>query len=267
MKRYLSVISLVLVSSVMLSGCGLFKKKAPQTEEEPLRSLINEPVNQIPVSQRPYVTMVPSNDGRNIELVVAGLNKPASSAEFELEYTSGDLIQGAFGSIDLAGESGSYDILLGSCSTGGTCTYHEDVTGGSAIVSLQGEEDYAIKFNWRLQETAESNGLFGSQDQKIQLEGEDLFANSNYVVISETSGPPVPPEGEILSGPYGVFPANGTTDNTQATVNLRLSEATDSAQILGWDGNAWVELDTSINDKNVTTTGQVYQTYLVVSSS
>src|SRR5690606_23796821 len=102
-----------------------------------------------------------------------------------------------------------YEVLLGSCSTGGTCSYDTDVSGGDAIVSLRGDESYAIKIAWRYQAVAEADSKFGSRDQKIQLTGDNLFSKSNYVIISETSGLPEPVEAEIVAGPFGVYPSQG----------------------------------------------------------
>lgn len=258
MKRKLILLIPVMV---LLSGCSLFRKK--QVEEEPQqRSLITEPVNIIPVAQRPYITITPNQSGRNVTLAVEQLNKLATEAEFELEYTAGTLIQGAFGSFDLTEGSGEYEILLGSCSTGGTCSYHEDVKGGSATLSLSGDESYAVKLNWRYQASADADGAFGTQDQKFQISGEDLFADSAFVVTAETSGPPASVTGEIIAGPFGIFPSNGIDDSSEAEVTIRTNEEA-AATVLGWDGSDWQVLEAEIDGKSVTVTGPVYQAYVV----
>lgn len=232
-------------------------------QEEP-RQLITQPVNIIDVAQRPYITLVPRNDGREIALAVVSLNKPATEVEFELEYNAGNMIQGAFGSIDLTTGSGEYDVLLGSCSAGGTCSFHEDVTGGDATLNFIGDDDYAVKINWRLQEAARAQGQYGTSDQRFQVEGSNIFNRSAFVIVSETSGPPSPVEGELLAGPYGIFPSNGIGVTDEVTVNIRLAEEVESATILGWDGSDWVELETTVDGRTATTTGLAYSTYVVV---
>lgn len=256
-----TLIWLVLVSLV-LGGCGLFRKK--QTEEPtPRKSLLDEPVNQIAISERPYISLVPTNNGQKVILAINNLNKPAEEAEFELEYAAGDLIRGAFGSIDLSSGTGEYEVLLGSCSTGGTCSYDSDVSGGDAIISLRGNDTYAVKIAWRYQETAQAESKFGSRDQKFQVTGDNLFANSNYVIVTETSGLPETIEAEILSGPFGIYPSNGIREVDEATITMRLNQETDTAQMWGWDEDKWIELETNVEGKTATSLSAVYPVYLV----
>jgi len=260
MKR-ISILLLVPLI-IMLGGCSLFRKKKNDTEQAK-RPLITEPVNQIPVSERPYLSLSPVENGRQIMLYLNKINKPADEAEFELEYNAGDLLRGAFGSIDLVDGTGSYEVLLGSCSTGGTCSYDSDISGGTATVILRGSENYAVKVNWRYQETSVADGKFGSQDQKIQLTGESLFAKSNYVIISEASGLPEALEGEILAGPYSVAPSNGISASDTGTVTLRLAQESETAQIWAWNESEWISLETTIEGKSVSSSGEIYPLYVV----
>lgn len=268
-KNQIIIAGIVILVLVVGLPVGYVLTRPAEAEPEPIteeRKLITAPVNIIDVDQRPYMTLVPRNDGREIALEVVSLNKPADEVEFELEYSAGDMLQGAFGSIDLSGGAGEYKVLLGSCSAGGACSYHENVTGGKATLNFSGDEAYAVLFYWRFQAAAQAQGKYGTQDQKFQLEGENIFPRSAYVIVAETSGPPAAVEGEILAGPYGVFPSNGIAVTDEATVNIRLNEAVEAATILGWDGADWVELETSVDGRVVSTTGQVYDTYIVLSN-
>lgn len=259
-----SIVALIGVSMV-LSGCGLLRRNKNQEPEPTPRARISEPVNIVDVSERPYIKLVPSQNGRNIDIVIGETYKDASEAEFEMEYQAGDLIRGAFGSIQLDNGQGEYEILLGSCSTGGTCSYDSDVTGGNVTVSMRGgDENYAVKYDWRYQEVASADDQFGSGDQKIQISGTNIFADSSYVIIADTSGYPAPVDGEVIGGPYGIFPSNGLSDSDEATVTLRTQTESESASIQGWDGSEWVTLDTTIDGKSVSTEGAVYEAYVVV---
>lgn len=262
------IIGIIVVAVVLLAPVGfLITRSGGESEAEPIvqeRRIITKPVNLIEVPLRPYLTLTPRNDGREVVLSIAQVNKPAQDSEFELEYTAGSMIQGAFGAIDLSGGSGEYKILLGSCSAGGTCSYHQDVTGGKATVHLFGPEDYSVQVNWRFQVAAKAQGKYGTQDQKFQVETSDSLNNSAYVIVAETSGPPSQVAGDILAGPYGIFASNGFGSRDQLSVTVRLNDEVGAAKILGWDGSDWVEMETAVDGRVVSTSGPAYVTYVVV---
>lgn len=259
MKRTKFITSL-LILALTLTGCSLFKKKQPA--EPAKKPPINEPLNVIDLGERPYLTLQPRNDGRQITLSIDSLPKPATEMEYELEYQAGTLLQGAFGSLALDDLPTSTDILLGSCSAGGACSYHQDVTGGTIILKFRGEENYVLKNEWRFIETDASDGAFSSRDGKFQLSAAKTLDNSNIVIISQTSGLPGDFEGEILSGPYGLYPSQGLPDSKQASLDLRIAEEDSKATIYGWDGQTWVAFDTSVTDKTASATVDLLEVYI-----
>lgn len=248
MKLKFFVFTLIALS---LTGCSLFKKK-PDPSPTP-KPAINEPVNVIDVSQRPYINLTPRNDGREVTLTLHNLPKPATEMEYELEYQAGTLLQGAFGSVDLSSPNFPLDtkILLGSCSAGGACSYHEDVQGGTLILKFRAEANYALKDEWRYQPTADADGAFSSRDSKFQLETEDLD-NSNYVIIMQTSGLPESIDGTLLAGPYGLSASSGLPSDGVGELSLRLSEDLNTATIYGYNGSEWIAFDTAVEEKVAT---------------
>jgi hypothetical protein len=176
MKKTLSpqiMVGAAVLAVVLLAGGGVAywkMKSAPvATKEEPKKRKIADPVNVIPVDQRPYIQIAPLADGRNLELIVKHLNKPATEAEYELEYQAGSLLQGAFGAIELPSVPAKATILLGSCSAGGACTYHTDVKGGTLLTRFKGDESYALKSDWRYFDNRLKEIELASKDAKFQL--------------------------------------------------------------------------------------------------
>ena len=262
--KFKSALILILVS-LTLPACSLFKKKTSEPVAK-TKSGITEPVNIIDVGQRPHLTITPNTSGRELTLAIAAINKSATEAEYELEYQSGDLLLGAFGSfdIDTAKLPLTKDILLGSCSAGGSCTYHENVQGGTLTMKFSGGDDtYAIKTEWRFIPTKGASGLFSSRDSKFQMNAGKLLDTSGFVIVMDTSGLPATIEGELLSEPYGLYPASGLPKKGTAELKIRLKEDVTSATIHGYDGTKWVSFDTTVADKTASATVDFFPAYIV----
>ena len=60
-----------------------FTKPAADTQTNNKKK-IAEPLNVIPVAERPYMQISPVADGRNIQIIVKEVKKPAESVDYEL---------------------------------------------------------------------------------------------------------------------------------------------------------------------------------------
>lgn len=254
---YVAILLFVVLAAGSLAGCR--KKEEPQqpTAQQPVRP----PVNVIEVTQRPYVSLSPTQNGRNLELVLHDVKQSAQAAEYEIEYQTGDMLQGAYGELNLDELPYSEDILLGSCSAGGKCTYHENVTGGELLLTFEGDEEYALKNGWSFIDNQDGETAFSSQDSKFRLQG-DALAAVNYLVIYNTPGLPENVEQALVSAPYSV--AADRPLKEEVTVTIRMDKETTEPTILGWDGEAWVELTTSQEEKMASAQGPLYEAYVVV---
>ncbi len=255
-------LAILLVSSVVLSGC--WKKKPAQVTPSP-SPIIQEKVNTIDISERPYVTLTPTNRGRSLTLSLGVLNSEVSKGEFEVEYQSGNLLQGFGGRLNLEKLPDVQEFLLGSCSAGGKCSYSEDVTGGALTLRFTDTagEKYTLKNEWSFLENKEKSDTLTSRDAKFVLKGKGLSAVSHLVVLQV---PGYPAEVTApLSAMYA--PAGLATPKGSLEVSIRLNEEADSASILGWNGSAFVPLKTSVQDKVATATSSVwYESYIAVQS-
>ncbi len=95
---------------------------------------VNEPVAPKIASPSAAIT----NDGKKVSFKVINLNN-FLKLSYTLTYDSDQAPQGATGSVDLSGvtEYTKDNILLGTCSTGGTCTYNTGVKNIRLDIQLE----------------------------------------------------------------------------------------------------------------------------------
>lgn len=260
-NKKLIVIGLILLAT--LTGGVIFFKKG-KTAEEPTttqKKKLSLPTNVISVEERPYLVIKPLSDGRNLEIEVYSLNKDAETMEYELEYQAGTLLQGAFGEINLTSLPITTKILLGSCSAGGACTYHEDVKGGSLLTRfVGGDEPYALKSDWKYIDNKDKDTAFTSKDAKFQIEGKTL-SSQRYLVIFNTPGYPENVPGAIASEIYSLATSNTLTG--QAELTIRATEEGE-LKLASWDGKVWKTYESKVDGKMVTATVDLAQLYVVI---
>lgn len=255
------LISGVLVGSLLFAGCS--KSAAPTASPTPRARKVDVNVNQEPIANRPFVNLSARADAHAVELNLISVKKPSSTLEYEIEYDSGSLVQGAFGEITgLNNLPTTKEILLGSCSTGGKCTYNPDVTGGTLTLRF-GNPDYTLKNEWSFAESAKAGNNFTSRDGKFTLDTTKAKLKTGAVIIFLSPGYPGTFNSEIVSGPYTV--GSSSTISVPVTVSMRVTSDVTSAALMGWDGSTWKELSTKIgSDRQLSYTGTVLMAYVVV---
>jgi hypothetical protein len=261
----LPLIVAAVLAVIVLIGGGVFafsrmRGTADPGTQEQAKKKKAEPVNVIAVADRPYLKIVPAADGRNITLVVESLKKAATEVEYELEYQAGTQLQGAFGVIELAKLPAEFKILLGSCSAGGACSYHEDVKGGTLLTKFSGPENYALKSDWKYIDNRSKETAVSSTDAKFQLESKDL-ATLRHLIIFNTAGYPDGLTGTPVSDPYSLT-ASGDLDGN-ATLTMRANEE-GNFTIMGWDGSAWKSFPAAADGKSATAEVQLMELYILV---
>lgn len=255
----IGVVLLVIVGGIFLVAKNN-KSETPQEDKTLKKRKISEPVNIIELSERPFITIKPNSDGRNLTIEISAVKKDATEAEYELEYKSGSLQQGVFGSMSLATLPATTKQLMGSCSAGGSCTYHENVTGGSLVSRFIGKENYALKTEWRYIENKDKSTQMSSTDAKFQLTS-DALSGVTLATIGDSSGLPEKVKGDIVSAPY--FLATVPAITGKAELTMRANEE-GNLKIMGWDGKAWKEYSGTVDGKSITATVDLLQAYVVV---
>lgn len=264
-NKKLPLIIGVIVLIGLAIGAGIFaftRKSSPsdQAGQPQTKKKIAVPVNIIEVNDRPYVQIVPLADGHNLNLVVKSIKKPATEVEYELEYQAGSQLQGAFGLIELANLPAEFKILLGSCSAGGACTFHENVQGGTLLNKFMGPENYAVKSDWRYIDNKAKDTTISSTDAKFQLEAASL-ASQRYLIIYNTPGYPEGLTGTPVSDPYSL--TSSAALSGKGTLTMR---ATEEGQftIMGWNGQAWKSFSTKSDGKSATADVDLMELYVLV---
>ncbi|MBI2309961.1 hypothetical protein HYU89_03595 [Candidatus Collierbacteria bacterium] len=260
MKRSLSIVFCFLFFGFFLSGC--LSKKAEKPVERPK---IQETVNRVPVDKRPYSVLSFSDSGRfpagrELKLEIAD-GKNAASIEYELEYQAGTLVQAGVGSINPKGEKLplSRDILLGSCSAGGACSYSEDVKGGTLLLRFKGSDIGSIKGEWNFYHPG-NDGKLASRDAKFQLDAPKL--KNSYVLVAQTLGLPPQANGELIAGPYHLETTADKTGDMQLT--MRLNEESEAVVLWRWDGKELQKIPSEFFGKTLTAKVTTSGTYLVI---
>lgn len=232
----------------------------PPQEEERQQNRITEAVNVIPVSDSPYMLLLPRANGRYIDIVLQSIVLPADEMEYELEYQSGSLIQASFDNMTINQVPTQKEVFLGSCSAGGACTYHEDIKGGTLLMRFNGEEQYVLKSDWRYIDNADRENAIASRDAKFQLESDNLAAN-RYLIIFNSPGAPEGLEAELKSDIYAV--ASSSNLAGEGSLTIRAAEEGEALTIYGYDGSEWTEFESEVDGKQVTAEVELMQTYVV----
>jgi hypothetical protein len=252
----------VVVGSLLFAGCGKPQSQG-QANPTPRARKADVNVNMEPIANRPFVTLTPRADGHAVELNLISEKKPSTDLEYEIEYDSGSLVQGAFGqtSIDAGKFPLSKEILLGSCSTGGKCTFNTDVTGGTLTLRF-GNPDYTLKNEWSFAENAKAGNSFVSRDGKFTLDTTKSKLKTGNIIVFQSPGFPGTLTSDLVVGPYAVG-ANITVGTV--SVSIRVPSDVNTAALMGYDGSSWKELSTKISsDRLLTYSGALMQEYLVI---
>lgn len=240
------------VVALLLGGFMLFGRgdAANPVGPTPKPTLPPEPVNVIPVEERPYARLYPSADGRTVIVSLEKLNKPAEDGEYEIEYQSGTVLQGAGGALNVEDLPDVEEILLGSCSAGGKCTYHEDVTGGLLTFRLEGSNRYAVRGEWSFLENPTGDKTLSSRDGKLGLTG--AGTKPKFGIVFQSPGYPDALPGRALSQIYAIGTSTASTGSV--VVSLHLNEAVTAASLATWDGKTWKTVPGTVAEKTLTVT-------------
>jgi hypothetical protein len=269
-KQKLIIAAVMLLIIAVIAGIFFLRrnKNAESNSEPEIRARrLNEPVNVIPVNERPYVNIVPKADGNHLDINIIHLNKPAKQVEYELEYQSGSMLQGAMGELQLASLPVTEEIFLGSCSAGGACTYHKDITSGNLLLTFIDSENFAVKTNWRYFDNTTRLTEVSSWDAKFQLESTDL-SNIRYLIVFNSPGLPTgleevtEGEVELISDPYALTASSAISGTGQ--VVIRLLEDTQTATVAGFDGSSWTLFDTELEGKEARAEVTLMELFVVI---
>jgi hypothetical protein len=218
-------------------------------------TVVDLPINTIPLSDRPFITLSPDSTGRSLDIRLSGA-PTEGELEYEMIYNASGKQEGALGSIFLSSEKQPIikSILLGSKSGGGKVTYHEGVTGGSITVTYA---ETRLKESWNYLHFDMGDPSFSATDGRFNVELTKTALKDDSVIITmktfgyEKTG--LSDGAKVVAGPYGYFtqtPIKGT-----ASVELKLPAGEHvNPTLYEWNGTTWKKLTAKLSADSVTAT-------------
>jgi len=263
MKKYLKFIIPGLLLLVIFGWLFWPGKKSETPTPTTTKKL--EEINKIALADRPFVTLTPRADGKEVTVTIDRVEN-ADSVEYEMEYQAAELIQGVFGTINFKDEPLPVEksLLFGSCSKD-KCRYDEGVTGGSLTMRFDGgKEAYALKSEFNLQNMFDREGVFTSKDSRATLNvGRTGLPNNTFVVITGTMGLPADVDGEVLVGPYSFLAATSPTLKS-AQLSIQSKDDLIGAKLMFWDGKTLTDLKAEIAGGKISAPVTGLGTFVVV---
>ena len=262
-KTIFIAISLFLLIAATLTFFLIRAKRNAKNEDNGVvKKRISSKVNLIPLSERPFIQLAPTADGRHVVLSVIELKKAANSLSYEMEYQTGSMLQGFQGVLELDTLPVSDRKLFGSQSAGGAITYHEDIKGGTLLAEFMGAEDFAVKSNWRYFTNSDRETQFKSQDTKFSISNDGLSTYS-YLIVFNSPGYPGELEAEVVSDIYTVS-AEKSLKTLSSEFELSFNTKEEAVQIMGFDGKEWQEIETQFNEDLATGSAAFMEAYLLI---
>lgn len=212
---------LVLLFSVFLSACGAKKVTPGNTDQTTGTKLL---INELPIAERPFTVVVPHATNRVFTFVALNADK-AKSASLDLEYQSGDLLKGARASLE-SPISNPYmkAIILGSCSTGGKCSFDKDLKSGTLKFKLNFEGQsvtHVLKGDFSF-----ITGQNNLPDGKVIFTPSKATIKDNLIILN-SFGLPKPVEKEIVL--YPIVISSVSNKNIVGTLTINQSGVTSAA--------------------------------------
>jgi len=230
-------ILLILIFAAFLSGCS--KKTDTKKDTRPNTS-VKVLINELPLKDKPFTVLVPHTSNRIFTFYVQDANK-AKFASLDLEYQSGDLLKGAKASLDTPVPNPFIKaIILGSCSTGGKCTFDTGLKSGTMKFRLEFEGQDAV--NILKGDFTFIQGQKNLPDGKVVFEPSRLSAKEN-IILGNSFGLPLPTEKEIQM--YPVYLSSTNDKAVSGTLTFNQSEVTDMAI---YDGSSYKPLKFTVKD-------------------
>lgn len=254
MKKSALVIGVVLLA---VSGFFVVKalKKSPPSTTPADNVKVELPLNTLPLTERPFITLQPDSLGRSLGMTVSGA-PTTGELEYEMIYNASGKQEGALGTIFLATEKQplTKSILLGSKSGGGKVTYHEGVTGGSLTVTY-GET--RLKESWNFLKFDPADPTISSTDGRfLATLGKTALKKDAVIVTMKTFGyakTGLTDAVKVVAGPYAINAQSALRGSFGVSLKLPAGEHVNPT-LYGYNGTTWAKLTTKLVGETVTAT-------------
>ncbi len=130
---------------VLLGAVGLYFLRGTDktVQKKVVKKKVFENSEVIPtVDASVKVSVKTGSSNKKFNLIIAGIPSGTRSLEYVVTYeTKAGELPGISGTVDITDDSGNFekkDLLLGTCSSGGACVYHELAGPLSVTVKFSG---------------------------------------------------------------------------------------------------------------------------------
>lgn len=193
-------LGLILSAALLLSACGAKKPSTP-TARQP-RQLINA----LPVGERPFLVVFPHSTGKLLTIYLDRVDSKYKQAAIDLEYLSGNALKGGRTTIDFPKALPyAQAFLLGSCSSGGKCSFDTDLISGTIKNKLDDGSDVL--------NVLKSDFVFVVKGEVTTTDGRVTYTPTSVKqkdqIILDTQGLPKAVEGELAYAPIAISAVSG----------------------------------------------------------
>lgn len=229
---------LILVAALLLSACGAKKAGTSQTTKQ-TRQLINA----LPVGERPLLVVFPHTTGKLLTIYLDRVDTKYKQSSIDLEYLSGNSLKGGRTTIDFP-KSLPYAqaFLLGSCSSGGKCSFDTDLISGTIKNKLDDGSD--------VMNILKSDFVFVVKGEVTTTDGRVTYTPSSTKqkdqILLDTQGLPKAVEGELAYAPIAISAVSNAKITGKLTFRV---SGVKSAQI--YDGTNFQPLKANITADSV----------------
>jgi len=233
---------LVIVAIILFAGRAKKTSTATTTPVTGMKLLVNE----LAMSQRPFLLLVPHSTGRIFTFVAINADK-SKGATLDLEYTSGDLLKGARATLESPITNPFVKaIILGSCSTGGKCSFDTDLKSGTMKLSLDLGD--ASVSNVLKEDFTFVTGQNNLPDGKVIFTPSKATVKENLILL-DSSGLPKQTDKDIVL--YPIVFTSADNKNIAGTLTINQTGVTSAAI---YDGSAYQPLKYTENNGVLTFT-------------
>lgn len=233
----------VFLFALLLSACGA-KNTGTTTDTESAGTKLL--VNELAFAERPFTVLVPHSTNRVFTFVSIGADK-AKTASLDLEYQSGDLLKGAKSTLETPIKNPYVKaIILGSCSTGGKCSFDKDLKSGTMKLKLNfgdAKVSHVLKGDFTF-----VTGQNNLPDGRVTFTPSKATAKDNLILLNSFGLPKATDKEVVL---YPIVISSTSNKNIVGTLTINQSGVSSAAI---YDGQTYQPLKFSEKDGSLTIT-------------
>lgn len=201
---------LLAATGILLAACG------PKKVSTPTKS-VRQLINALEVSKRPFLAVFPHSTNKLLTIYLDKVESQYKQATIDLEYLSGNSLKGGRTTIDFPKPLPfAQAFLLGSCSSGGKCSFDTDLISGTIKNKL---DDGSSTIN-----VLKSDFVFVNKAEVITTDGRVVYVPTSPKqkdqILLDTQGLPKPVEGELAYAPIAISAVNSNKISGKLTFKV-----------------------------------------------